>query len=173
MKFSIKKILVLSTFSFIALGIYSTSAQTQTLTMPTGATDPTQSSFRVIICDGPAALNTSSTHQISNPNGGGTITDPKWHEDPNFRACDFNGAMMQIQHLIDIFMVLGVFAAIILFTYAGFLLMTGKEDDRKKAKSIFPKVAVGFIIMLSAWFIVFQLLNWLTGNGIFTKLLGS
>jgi hypothetical protein len=70
-------------------------------------------------------------------------------------------------------MVLGVFAAIILFTYAGYLMMTGKDSDRNKAKDIFPKIFIGFVIMLSAWFIVYQILDWLTGNGAFTKLLGN
>ena len=65
------------------------------------------------------------------------------------------------------------FAAILLFTYAGYLFLTGKEGDRKKAYDVFPKVFWGFIIMLTAWFVVYQILNWLTGNSIFGKLLGN
>jgi membrane protein DedA with SNARE-associated domain len=70
-------------------------------------------------------------------------------------------------------MVLGVLAAIIVFTYAGYLYITGIEGNIKKAKSIFPKVFLGFVIMLVAWFVVYQLLSWLTGNSGFAKLLGN
>jgi len=150
------KFLKIFIFSLIIGGISVASAQTtQNLTMPTGISDPTQPTFKVTVCDGPDLTGTGLTI----PSG--------------YIPCNFNGAMMQVQHLIDICMVLGVFAAIVLFTYAGFLLMTGREADRKKAKDIFPKIAIGFLVMLSAWFIVYQLLNWLTGNGMFTKLLGN
>ncbi len=81
--------------------------------------------------------------------------------------------MKQVQHLIDIAMVLGVLAAIILFVYAGYLYITGIPGNIDKAKGIFPKVFWGFIIMLVAWFVVFQLLSWLTGNSGFGTLLGS
>ena len=162
-------------FVFINLFVPSLFVQaqsTQTLTSPTqipaDSESPTQSSFRIVICDGPtlppntpqnAAARTELIKEAGSPG--------------QYIPCDFNGAMMQVQHLINICMVLGVLTAIVSFTYAGYLLMTGKEDDRKKAKDIFPKVGIGFLVMLSAWFIVFQILNWLTGNPIFTKLLGS
>jgi Na+-driven multidrug efflux pump len=81
--------------------------------------------------------------------------------------------MMQAQKLINIAMVAGVFVAIGSFCYMGYLFMNGKEDDRKKGIEIFPKIFIGFIIMLSAWFIVYQLLDWLTGNSGFKTLLGS
>ena len=167
MKFS-KKILISSFAGIFILSLVvsgpSVLAQTQTLTMPTGVSDPTQSSFRIVICDGPTLP--------SDPTAKAALI--KGAADPNhYIPCDFNGAMMQVQHLIDICMVLGVFAAIALFTYAGYLFMTGKEGDRKKAYEVFPRVFWGFIIMLSAWFIVYQILSWLTGNSMFTKLLGN
>lgn len=148
----------------------------QTLTSA-GSVDVTQPGFKIIICNGPAALNELPAHQVPDPNdptGKKMIPFPTgWVKDQNFIACDFNGAMKQVQHLIDIAMVLGVLAAIVLFTYAGYLYITGTEGNIKKAKSIFPKVFFGFVIMLVAWFVVYQLLIWLTGNSGFTKLLGS
>lgn len=157
------------------IGIFSVNAQVNTLTTVSNAENPTQSSFKIVICDGPAGLNDIKNHTVVDPNNPGkTLTVPTgWKHNDNFIPCDFNGAMIQIQHLINLAMVLGVFAAIVLFTYAGFLMITGKESDMKKAKDIFPKVGIGFIVMLTAWFIVFQIVSWLTGAGIFTKLLGN
>lgn len=146
----------------------------QTLSSPVASEDPTKSSFRVVVCDGPVLPKNLSdtTREILSPTDPTAFAKKFGHPQP-YVPCDFNGVMLTVQHLINIAMVIGVFAAIILFTYAGYLLMTGKEGDRKKAYEIFPKVFWGFIIMLSAWFIVFQILNWLTGNGSFTKLLGN
>ncbi|MES2314893.1 MAG: pilin [Patescibacteria group bacterium] len=147
---------------------------TQTLTSPSASEDPTQSSFRIVACDGPelpANLDTK-TREILSPSGETAFMKKFGHAQP-YVPCNFNGMMIQVQHLINIAMVLGVLAAIVLFTYAGYLLMTGKDSDRSHAKDIFPKIFIGLIIMLSAWFIVYQILNWLTGNGAFTKLLGS
>jgi Type IV secretion system pilin len=130
--------------------------------------DPTKSTFKIVVCDGPdiSGLSSATQNAILKEAGKSSMSQ--------YVACDFNGAMKQVQHLINILLVLGVFAAIVLFTYAGYLLMNGKEKDREAAKAIFPKIFFGFIIMLSAWFIVYQVLSWLTGSGsVFTKLLGQ
>jgi hypothetical protein len=120
-----------------------------------GSSNPTQTSFQIVVCNGPALP--------------ASIPTPK-----GYVPCDFKGAMIQVQRLIDIAMVLGVLAAIGLFIYAGFLYMTGSQGNIDHAKSIFPKVLWGFIIMLTAWFIVYQILSWLTGSGSgFAKLLGN
>jgi len=115
--------------------------------------DITSPGFKLTVCDGPAEAN---------------IT-----KDPNYVPCDFNGLMKQIQHFIDIAIVLGVLAAIVGFTWSGWLYIKGNPGDIKKAHEIFPKVFIGFIIMLSAWFIVYQILAWLTDNPNLTKLLGN
>ncbi len=143
-------VLLLSSSSVGAMVAYAQN----TLTSPNSSADPTQSSFKLVICDGPTLPSTMQ-------------------KPARYVACDFNGAMMQVQHFITICMVLGVFAAVLLFMYAGYLFLTGKEGDRKKAYEVFPKVFWGFIIMLTAWFVVYQILNWLTGNSIFGKLLGN
>ncbi|MBP6858618.1 MAG: hypothetical protein KBC33_02185 [Candidatus Pacebacteria bacterium] len=115
--------------------------------------DPTKSSFRIVVCDGPAGANTT--------------------KDPKYVPCDFNGIMLQIQHLINIMMVLGVFASIGAFSWAGALYISGNPKKKEEAHKIFPKVFTGFIIMLSAWFIVYQILSWLTDNAAFKTLLGN
>ena len=121
---------------------------------PTAAfSDPTKKTFKLVACDGPAGAN--------------------FTKDEKYIPCDFNGIMIQIQHLINVMMIIGVFAAIAAFSWAGFLYMTGNPNKIKQAHEIFPKVFFGFIIMLSAWFIVYQILDWLTDNPGFKTLLGN
>lgn len=112
-------------------------------------------SFRLVICDGPVL--------------------PTNHPDntPDYKPCDFKGLMMQLQHIINIAMVAGIILAIIGLTYAGFLYITGIPKNITKAHDIFPALIKGFIIMLSAWFIVYQIIEWLTGSRGFGFLLGS
>lgn len=155
-------------FSFIQFGsLYFNSASAAV--DPAG--DPTKSSFRVVVCDGPKLPNAELLKKAQDQiDKNAALLKIDTH---TYIPCDFNGVMLTIQHLINIAITLGVFVAIVLFTYAGYLMMTGKEADRNKAKDIFPKVFWGFVIMLSAWFIVYQILNWLTGNSNFTKLLGN
>ena len=134
-------------------------SQNPALNVPV-VTNPNDSAFKIVVCDGPT-LPPSQLAKL--PNGG-----------KDYVPCDFSGVMRQVQHLINIMMVLGVLVAILMFSYAGYLYMTGAKDKISHAHSIFQKTFVGFIIMLSAWFIVYQLLAWLTSNsGGFSTLLGS
>ncbi|MDE1975078.1 MAG: hypothetical protein KGI49_01010 [Patescibacteria group bacterium] len=106
------------------------------------------SSFHLVQCDGPEL-----------PAG-----DPYLTSHPGYKPCNFKGIMDQIQFLINVMIILSVVAAIGGAAYAGFLYISGSQDNIKKAKSIFPKLAWGFILMLTAWFIVYQILSWLTGS---------
>lgn len=126
--------------------------------------NPNSPGFRIVVCDGPT-IPASQPQLLAARNS--ELGRP-------YVACDFNGMMKQVQHVINLAVVVGVLAAILGFVYAGALYMTGAEKNISKAKSIFPKVGGGFIIMLSAWFIVYQLLVWFTGeNSGFTTLLGK
>ena len=80
---------------------------------------------------------------------------------------------MQAQKLLNVMMVAGVLAALGGFAYAGFLYVKGTQEDLSRARKIFPKLALGFILMLTAWFIVYQILAWLTGSAGATAFLGS
>ncbi|MBU6231066.1 MAG: hypothetical protein KGI45_02320 [Patescibacteria group bacterium] len=142
---------------------------TQTLSSQLPPVDVSSSGFRLTVCDGPTL-----------PPGQSWVTAYKdsfqatYHR--QYVACDFNGAMMQVQHLIDVALVAGVLLAIAGFCYAGFLYITHGDNPGKRdeAKDIFKKIFVGFIIMLAAWFVVYQVLAWLTGaNSGFTSLLGK
>jgi hypothetical protein len=157
-------IVLVSTSLVILPGALSAnSPRTRTLTSDS-QTDVNSPGFRLIVCDGPVLpveLRAQADAELQ-----------KYGR--TYQPCDFNGVMKQIQHLINLAVVVGVLAAIALFMFAGGLYLTGKEKNISWAWSIFPKVGGGFIIMLSAWFIVYQILAWLTGEGSgFSTLLGK
>lgn len=118
------------------------------------------SNLKIITCDGPTL-----------PSDILKTTEAKLGR--TYVPCDFNGLMFQTQHLINIAIVFGVVVAIGLFSYAGYLHITGTPANITKSYSIFKKVGIGFIIMLSAWFIVYQVIIWLTGSSQFAVLLGK
>lgn len=143
---------VASIFIIYAAFVSPSSAMAQI----NSAEDPTSTNFSLVSCDGPALpADVLTKWQAKNPN-------------KEYRICNFGGALAQVQRLINIAVSLGVLVAILLFSYAGYLLVsvsfTGKTDDVQKAKTIFQKVAIGFIIMLAAWFVVYQILDWLAAD---------
>lgn len=152
-----KKSTISRLFFIVALAVLlaplASLAQTGNIS-PTDV-DINKPTFRLLICDGPPLPS--------------NVPPPK----ENYVPCDFKGLMMQIQHLISIAMVLGVLVAIVGFTWAGALYISGNPKKIQDAHAIFPKVFWGFIIMLSAWFVVYQILNWLTGSKGFGVLLGN
>jgi len=137
------------------------SAQTaaNTLTTDRNTVNPNDAGLQLVVCDGPKYANQPAT-----VNGHPYV------------PCDFNAAMVQVQHLIDIMMVCGVLVAVGLFAYAGYLYVsvtfTGKTGDLQTAKGVFRKTFIGFAIMLCGWFVVAQVLSWLTDNAAFRSLLG-
>ena len=133
------------------------------------STDPNSTGFKVISCDGPdlskLADKTILAAAQKKIDAQATALGIPIHK---YTPCDFNGARNQIQHLMTIFIILGVLAALLLFCYAGYLYVsasfTGAKDSVSKAKSIFRKSATGFAIMLVAWAAVYQLLTWISSN---------
>ena len=124
--------------------------QTPTANSPFGA-------FKLVQCDGPnlpASLIPTDSAQFQQ----------KFGHMPPYVPCDFKGLMIEVQFLINAMLVVGVLAAMIGFAYSGFLYITGTQENLKKAKGIFPKIFWGFIMMLVAWFVVYQITVWLTGS---------
>ncbi len=143
-------------------------------------TDP---NFMFSVCSGPDlsklpatskitvnhAVYNATTKQVENKPetfDGGHV--PTW-----YKPCNFNALIDTVQHLINIAIVIGVVVALGSFVYIGYLYMTGTQGNIKKAKDILPKIFFGFIMMLAAWFIVYQLLSWLGASAGFRSLLGS
>ena len=134
------------------------AAGVSTLNTPASANDnPTTNTFSLVSCDGPAELGRINGNKVTITVDGKTTTRA-------FVPCDFNGAVTQVQHLINAAIALGVLFIVIGSAYAGYLYITGTQDNIKKAKQLLMKMVIGFVIMLCAWFIVFQILSWLTGS---------
>lgn len=130
--------------------------------------------FKLLICDGPAGLNHynpttgNKSDMTLKPNSQRLAPGESrylYGPSPNYIPCDFTGLMKQAQFLINAMIVIGVFAAMIGFAIAGYNYILGTPSSREKAHAIFPKIFWGFIIMLTAWFIVKQILTWLTPTG--------
>lgn len=70
--------------------------------------------------------------------------------------CHFSDFIVLISKLTNFLIILGTSIAALAFAYAGFLMFTasGEMGKVEEAKSIFGKVMVGFLFMLSAWLIV-------------------
>src|SRR3989344_2738985 len=70
--------------------------------------------------------------------------------------CNFSSFIELCNRIINFFIVIGASLGAISFAWAGWLYVTsgGNPGTLDKAKSIFRKVIVGFIIMLSAWLII-------------------
>lgn len=94
---------------------------------------------------------------------GGTISNP----------CGWNDLIKLVNNVANYLIILGASVATIAFAYAGFLMMTaaGEMSKIEKAKSIFGKVLVGFLLMLAAWLIVHAIESAFVTNTEFKSLL--
>ena len=95
--------------------------------------------------------------------------------------CDFNDAIALIQRVIDGIITFSWIIFTISFIYGGFLYMTSGANpgNKSKAISILWNTLKGFVIILTAWLIVYTLLTYLvpsssdTSNSIFRFLKSS
>ncbi len=76
--------------------------------------------------------------------------------------CDFGALINTTKFIINWLFVITIPIATVLFAYGGLLYLTGQDSKIKQAKAIFLSVAIGFIIMLIAWFAVTTIVNWFT-----------
>jgi uncharacterized membrane protein YjgN (DUF898 family) len=80
--------------------------------------------------------------------------------------CGYGDLIQSIQNLINFLVYFATIIAVILFIYAGTILVfsggnSGKKDDAKK---IFWNTTIGFIIVISAWLIVATILTAFDSN---------
>lgn len=96
-------------------------------------------------------------------NGGGRTLVPECNTQVDASTgkfsnpCDFGYLMKLVQNIIDFLIFdISIPLAALLFSYAGFLLVTGasSEENRGKAKKIFLNVVIGLVIALVAWLAV-------------------
>ncbi len=83
----------------------------------------------------------------------------------NGTDCTCSHIVTLIQNIINTGIVLVVILSALLFAYAGFLYLTNEAVGmQQQAKSIFKNVALGLVIMLSAWLIVDTLMKTVLGG---------
>jgi len=72
------------------------------------------------------------------------------------KPCGWDDFITLVSKVANYLIILGAAFSAVAFGWAGFLMMTagGEMGKIEKAKSIFGKVLVGFLLMLSAWLIV-------------------
>ncbi len=82
-------------------------------------------------------------------------------------ACTFNDAVTLVKNVINYIILTSAAVAAGLFAYAGFLYMTAGGESGKitKAHGIFTSAFWGFVIMLSAWLVVYTLTSALLKDG--------
>lgn len=81
--------------------------------------------------------------------------------------CDFADFVTLIKLLINTLIVLSTFLATAVFAYSGFKLLTsqGNEGAMSDAKAMIGKVIKGYVVILSAWLIVYTITNTLLKPG--------
>ena len=86
----------------------------------------------------------------------GAVFDPIVKCDGTDIPCDFNAFIGLGNSIIKFLIEIGAFLGAISFAWAGWLYVTsgGNPGTIDKAKDIFWKVIVGFILMLAAWLII-------------------
>ena len=89
----------------------------------------------------------------------GTLTDADSGKIAN--PCKFSDFLILANRIINLAILISAALAAIAFAYAGFLYTTaaGSMEQIKKAHEVFKNVAIGFIIVLSAWLIVYTIVQ--------------
>ena len=80
--------------------------------------------------------------------------------------CGWDDVLKAVQAIMTFLFQISVPISAGLFIYAGYLYATAGGDvgKAKQGKEIFTTVAIGFVLMLSGWLIVYTLVTGLTGD---------
>jgi len=75
--------------------------------------------------------------------------------------CDFLKLVELAQNIINFFVMIVPFVAAIMFAYGGFLYFTaaGNNGQISKAHKIFSNAAIGLLLTLAAWLIIYTILK--------------
>ncbi|MBU1046467.1 pilin [Patescibacteria group bacterium] len=72
----------------------------------------------------------------------------------NVYVCNFCDLVILVNNIINFIIYISVPVSAIMFTYAGFLYLSGNPGKIKQAHGIFKNVGLGLILILGAWLIV-------------------
>ncbi len=84
--------------------------------------------------------------------------------------CNLSDFVTLAGNIIKFLVAIAITGSVLVFAYAGFKYMTarGNSSEINKAHGMFGTVAVGLILVLTAWLIVSSLLKVLTGKDLDT-----
>lgn len=74
-------------------------------------------------------------------------------------SCQFSDLILLVNNLIHDLVLISTLLAVIVFVWAGFLLLTsgGNKSTYDKAKGMLWKVLIGYLWILAAWLIVYTI----------------
>jgi hypothetical protein len=100
---------------------------------------------------------TNATQNVNTVGGIVPCTKPYSPDDPE--SCGLGKFIQLIQNIINALFLISVPLATIAFVYIGFTLLTaqGNVTKRNDAKRVAKSVIVGFVIILSAWLVVYTI----------------
>ncbi len=75
--------------------------------------------------------------------------------------CNFYNLIVIVNQLINWAFTLSLPVVAGMFAYAGYLHISGSEADLKKSRAMMRNAIIGFIIALTAWFMVTTLVGWI------------
>jgi hypothetical protein len=80
--------------------------------------------------------------------------------------CTFNDFIVVVGNIVNLAIIFASVAAAVAFMWAGYIYLTsgGSQEANSRAKSIFKKVLIGYIIILSAWALVHMIEKELMAN---------
>lgn len=79
--------------------------------------------------------------------------------------CDLYNLMIIVNKLINWAFTLSLPVVAGMFAYAGYLHITGVEENIKRSRKMMQNAIIGFVIALTAWFAVTTLVNWIKEPG--------
>ncbi|OHA15545.1 MAG: hypothetical protein A3B08_03820 [Candidatus Taylorbacteria bacterium RIFCSPLOWO2_01_FULL_43_44] len=76
-----------------------------------------------------------------------------------WEVCTFNDFIVMVGGIINFIIILASVYAAVSFMYAGYAYLTsgGSQEAVSRAKSIFKKVFIGYIIVLTAWLMIYTI----------------
>jgi len=80
--------------------------------------------------------------------------------------CDYNTLITGVQRLLTYLIYLATLIAVVMFVWAGFILITagGNPGKKDQAKGIFKGTAIGFLFVIGAWLIVSTILGFFAND---------
>jgi hypothetical protein len=114
------------------------------------------------------------THASTPDNYSGLVKCSGVVQNNGEKLCNFQTFISMVGTTINWLFVIAIPVAVALFAWAGLLYMSGKDDNKKQARTIFLNVVIGFIIMLVAFVVVKTLVGWVVNSSFgATTFLGS